>query len=142
MAADGGSGRRSTALTWALVSATAVVWGVLLLWAQGADSPVWGAVASYFLFGVFAVAVVWRIVREAVRKTPTPVRRTVGPGVQGLGEVQDLYLGRRDVPPPTYAAPEGVVAEAVVERRDPLDDPVWVVGPDGSWTPRSEVGGA
>ena len=143
MAADDGAGRRSTALTWAVVVVTAVVWVVLLVWKPGTEGSVWSAVPSFFLYGVFAVAVVWRIVREAVRRAPTPVRRTIGPGVQGLGEVQELYLGRKPLPPPTYAAPEGVVAEAVVERHDPLDDPVWVVGTDGSWgPPRGEVSGA
>lgn len=142
MVADGGARRRSTALTWAVVSATAVVWVVLLVWKPGAEGSVWSALPSLFPYGVFAVAVIWRIVREAVRRTPAPVRRTVGPGVQGLGEVQELYLGRKPLPPPTYAAPEGVVAEAVVERRDPLDDPVWVVGPDGTWGPRGGLSGA
>ncbi|MFC8731023.1 hypothetical protein ACFT5B_01010 [Luteimicrobium sp. NPDC057192] len=143
MAADGGTGRRSTALSWTIVSATAVVWVVLLVWKPGTEGSVLSAVSSLFLYGVFVVAVVWRIVREAARRTPTPVRRTIRPGVQGLGEVQELYLGRKPLPPPTYAAPEGVVAEAVMERHDPLDDPVWVVGTDGSWgPPRREVSGA
>ena len=142
MVADAGARRRSNALTWAIVSVTAVVWVVLLVGRPGPDGSVWSAVPSLFLYGVFAAAVVWRIVREAVRRTPAPVRRTVAPGVQGLGEVQELYLGRKPLPPPTYASPEGVVAEAVVERRDPLDDPVWVVGPDGTWGPRGGLSGA
>jgi hypothetical protein len=141
MTTDDGGRRRSTMLTWAIVSGTVVVWLALLFWTRNADGSVWGAVASFFLYGVFLVAVVWRIVREAVRKDPAPVRRVVGPGVQGLGEVQELYLGRKPIPPPTYAAPEGVVAEAVVEREDPLDAPVWVLEPDGSWQPRSGVSG-
>lgn len=138
MTTDGGH-RRSTVLTWAIVSGTAVVWVVLLVRTSGMDGSPWAALASFFPFGVFVAAAVWRVVREEARRTAAPVRRVLGPGVQGLGEVQDLYLGRRDVPPPTYAAPEGVVAEAVVDRRDPLDDPVWVVGSDGSWTPQDGI---
>ncbi|GMA23817.1 hypothetical protein GCM10025864_15760 [Luteimicrobium album] len=140
MTPEGGR-RRSTVLTWAIVSATVVVWLGLLVWTRDQDGSVWGAVASFFLYGVFAVAVVWRVVREAVRKDPAPVRRVVGPGMQGLGEVQDIYLGRKPLPPPVYAAPEGVVAEAVVDRPDPLDADVWVVRSDGSWTPRGGVSG-
>jgi len=140
MTTDGGR-RRTTTLTWLVVSAAVVVWLVLLFWTRDMDGSVWGAVASFFLYGVFLVAVIWRIVREAARKHPAPVRRVVGPGVQGLGEVQELYLGRKPLPPPTYAAPEGVVAEAVVERDDPLDVPVWVLEPDGSWRPRGDLSG-
>lgn len=103
-------------------------WFAATLWNAATDAG-WGVPLDVVLYGSLPVAVVWRLVREATHHAPRPVRRVVGPGVQGLGEVQDIYLGRPDVGPPTYAKPEGVVAEVVVDRRDPLDDVVRVVAP-------------
>ncbi|WP_158274485.1 hypothetical protein [Cellulomonas sp. WB94] len=53
----------------------------------------------------------------------------VRPGFQGLGEVQDIALGRTPMPPVTYGSDDGVVPTEVSTRTDPLDDPVWTVGP-------------
>jgi hypothetical protein len=83
-----------------------------------------GAWLYYALLGVCAVVVVVRAVRGHGRRRR---REAVAPALRGLGEVQDLYLGRPSVPAPTYASPEGVVAELSMPVRDPLDDPVWVV---------------
>ncbi|HEY0187087.1 MAG TPA: hypothetical protein VGC67_06330 [Cellulomonas sp.] len=77
-------------------------------------------------FGVL-VAVV-RTVRASRRGARAA--SVVRPGVQGLGEVQDIYLGRRPVPPVTWSSTDGVVAEQVTDRQDPLQRPVWSTGPD------------
>jgi hypothetical protein len=55
--------------------------------------------------------------------------QAVRPGLQGLGEVQDIALGRSPVPPVTYGSDDGVVPMEITSRTDPLDDPVWTVGP-------------
>jgi hypothetical protein len=46
-----------------------------------------------------------------------------------LGEIQDMYLGRKPVPPVTYSSADGVVAEQIVSRQDPLGEAVWYVRP-------------
>ena len=75
---------------------------------------------------LIAVVVVVQIVRSA-RRTGIATR-AIAPGVQGLGEVQDMYLGRLPVPAATYGKPEGVVAEATTAWRDPLAETTWIVG--------------
>jgi hypothetical protein len=74
-----------------------------------------------------AVGALVQLVRSAHR-TGHP-SQAVRPGFQGLGEVQDMYLGRSPVPPVTYGSDDGVVPMEITSRTDPLDDPVWTVGP-------------
>jgi hypothetical protein len=89
-----------------------------LLQYQGA--VLWIAIPSF---------VVIRVVQISRRPPSSSSSRTIRPGVQGLGEVQDMYLGRKPVPPVTYSSTEGVVAEVVDTRADPLNAAVWTVGP-------------
>jgi hypothetical protein len=84
-------------------------------------------VVAYALYASLGIATVVQVARMS-RRTGHP-SHAVRPGMQGLGEVQDMYLGRKPVPPMTYATPEGVVAELSIWRSDPLDDPTWIVGP-------------
>ncbi|MGV8978254.1 MAG: hypothetical protein ACOH17_09435 [Cellulomonas sp.] len=89
-------------------------------------SPSAGQVANGF-WAFVAVGALVQLVRSS-RKTGSP-SQAVRPGLQGLGEVQGMVLGRKPVPPVTYGSDEGVVATEVSTRTDPLDDPVWTVGP-------------
>lgn len=79
------------------------------------------------LWGLFFFLVAVRVVRSLVSRKAPSLRQTITPGVQGLGEVQDMYLGRKPVPPVTYVALRGVETEQPVAYTDPLDDPVWVI---------------
>ena len=111
--------------SWVWVSAGAAVIAVLAWATLAGDDLVFGRVSLGV--GVVGVgAVVWSVVRSAVRPD-TSVKRTVAPGMQGLGEVQDLYLGRTFTGPVTYGNEPEPVAELVVERTDPLDETTWKV---------------
>ena len=77
----------------------------------------WIAIPSVVVFGVVHTS-----------RRPSSPMGTLRTGVQGLGEVQDMYLGRKPVPPVTYSSTDGVVAEVEDARADPLDAAVWVVG--------------
>jgi hypothetical protein len=110
---------------WLIVVACAAVL-VTESWLEAVGSD-YRVVVAYALYASFGIAAVVQVVRMS-RRTGH-LSHAVRPGMQGLGEVQDMYLGRKPVPPMTYAAPEGVVAELSIWRTDPLDDPTWIVGP-------------
>jgi hypothetical protein len=109
---------------WLIGAACAAV--LVTAWLIAVDSP-YRAIPGYAVYGIAGIAVVVRVVRTS-RDTGHP-SQAVRPGMQGLGEVQDMYLGRKPVPPVTYGAPEGIVAELSVSRPDPLDEPTWIIGP-------------
>lgn len=90
------------------------------------ESPyaAWFANAFWAFVAVGAVAQMIRASRSSGHPS-----QAVRPGLQGLGEVQDIALGRSPVPPVTYGSDDGVVPTQVSTRTDPLDDPVWTVGP-------------
>lgn len=103
---------------------------LVLSWASitGADGV--GATLWWAVTGTFVAALVWRVVRRVVRRDESvndAVRDTIAPGVRGLGEVQDLYLGRPDVGPVVFGSASGPVPELVVDRPDPLDETTWRV---------------
>jgi len=95
----------------------------VLVWSILAGSALATAVVVG-LYPLFGVAVVWRLVSGARRSVPAS--RTLAPGLQGLDEVQGMYLGRPDLPPVSHGHADHV-ASLVVDRPDPLDDPVWKV---------------
>ena len=90
------------------------------------ESPyaAWFANAFWAFVAVGAVAQMIRASRSSGHPS-----QAVRPGLQGLGEVQDIALGRSPMPPVTYGSDDGVVPTEVSTRTDPLDDPVWTVGP-------------
>jgi hypothetical protein len=90
------------------------------------DNPSKALLANGF-WAFVAVGALVQLVRSW-RSTGHP-SKAVRPGVQGLGEVQDMYLGRSPVPPVTYGSDDGVVPMETTTRTDPLDDPAWTVGP-------------
>jgi len=102
----------------ALGALAVLVWSIL----AGSALATTVVVGLYVLFGV---AVVWRLVSGARRSVPAS--RTLAPGLQGLDEVQGMYLGRPDLGPVSYGDAADPVASLVVDRPDPLDDPVWKV---------------
>jgi len=110
------------------VKAWSVVTGVIALLALLVWSIFSGSTLATFvvigLYALFGAALVWRLVLGARRSIP--VSRTLAPGLQGLDEVQGMYLGRPDLPPVSYGHADHV-ASLVVDRPDPLDDPVWKV---------------
>jgi len=101
----------------ALGALAVLVWSIL----AGSALATTVVVGLYVLFGV---AVVWRLVSGARRSVSAS--RTLAPGLQGLDEVQGMYLGRPDLPPVSHGHADHV-ASLVVDRPDPLDDPVWKV---------------
>ena len=94
-------------------------------WTIAVDSPYQG-IGVITLYALFGLAVVVQVVRSS-RRGALP-SRTIRLGLQALGQIQDMYLGRRPVPPVTYRAPEGVVAEETTSWTDPLDERTWPVG--------------
>lgn len=90
------------------------------------DNPSKAMLANGF-WAFVAVGALVQLVRSG-RSTGHP-SRALRPGVQGLGEVQDMYLGRSPVPPVTYGSDDGVVPMEISTHTDRLDDPVWTVGP-------------
>jgi len=108
---------------WSVVTAVVALLA-LLVWSilSGAALATFVVIGLYALFGA---ALVWRLVLGARRSIP--VSRTLAPGLQGLGTVQDMYLGRQEVPPVTYGDAAPTVPTLVVDRTDPLDEPVWKV---------------
>jgi hypothetical protein len=96
-----------------------VVWGAWIVATQiaGREVPTWWAAMPTAAFVVLAVA---RGVREATRARSGAIRRTVGPGVQGLGEVQDIQLGRPTGLTVTYGSEPTSSTELVVDNVDPL----------------------
>lgn len=110
------------------VKAWSVVEGVLALLALFVWSIFSGSTLATFVvlgfYALFCAALVWRVVLGARRSIP--VSRTLA-GLEGLGTVQDMYLGRKEVPLVTYGDADSTVAALVVDRTDPLDDPVWKV---------------
>lgn len=108
---------------WVLVGAC-VTWFLLMAWLIAIESEA----ATLLVYGLYAVAIAVVVVRIArSRRRGASPADVIAPGLRGLGEVQDIYLGRRPVPPVTYAAPEGTVPELTMNRPDPLDEPVWLV---------------
>ena len=111
------------------VKAWSVVTGVIALLALLVWSIFSGSTLATFVvlgfYALFGAALVWRVVLGARRSIP--VSRTLAPGLEGLGTVQDMYLGRKEVPLVTYGDADSTVAALVVDRTDPLDDPVWKV---------------
>ena len=107
---------------WVVTAVVALL--ALLVWSilSGAALATFVVIGLYALFGA---ALVWRLVLGARRSIP--VSRTLAPGLQGLGTVQDMYLGRQEVPPVTYGDVGPTVAALVVDRTGPLDEPVWKV---------------
>ena len=108
---------------WSVVTAVVALLA-LLVWSilSGAALATFVVIGLYALFGA---ALVWRLVLGARRSIP--VSRTLAPGLHGLGTVQDMYLGRQEVPPVTYGDAAPTVPTLVVDRTDPLDEPVWKV---------------
>ena len=90
------------------------------------DNPSAALLANGF-WAFVAVGALVQLVRSG-RSTGHP-SQALRPGMQGLGEVQDMYLGRSPVPPVTYGSDGGVVPMEISTHTDPLDDPVWTVGP-------------
>ena len=90
------------------------------------ESPyaAWFANAFWAFVAVGAVAQMIRSSRSSGHPS-----QAVRPGLQGLGEVQDIALGRSPMPPVTYGSDDGVVPTEISTRTDRLDDPVWTVGP-------------
>ena len=78
------------------------------------------------VFGLVVLLVLWRVVRAALRPGESATA-VVAPGLQGLAEVQNVYLGRPALGPVAYGDDAEPVAELVVDRPDPLDEQVWRV---------------
>lgn len=96
--------------------------GIALL-ALLAGTPQGRAIAAYGpIVFLFLVALVVRALWPKAQKTvaaPGGVRA----GVEGAGEVADLYLGRKQVGI-TYGQPTRVATELVVDAPDPLSGPI------------------
>lgn len=113
--------------TWRWVLAGAgLAWFVVLAVLISTESPYTAWLGNAF-WAFVAVGAVAQIIRSQ-RRTGHP-SQAVRPGFQGLGEVQDMYLGRSPLPPVTYGSDDRVVPTEVSTHTDPLDDPVWTVGP-------------
>ncbi len=113
-------------LRWAALGAV-VVWMVLFVWSTIGERtlPVWVLYAPWEVFGVLALVAVVRDLLPGRRGGI--VRRMVGPGFRGLGDVQDIYFGRTPGILPTYGSDEPDVPALVEPHPDPLDEPRWVL---------------
>lgn len=90
--------------------------------------------------GVYVVLVALQAAVSARRRGPGPgLRDTVAPGVQGLDEVQGLYLGRPQGLVVSYGSDEPTSTAMVVDRPDPLDQPTWTIDPDDPIRRRSST---
>ena len=120
-------------LRW-LIGAAIVTWAVVVVVAQLARhaTPWWLGVLPWI---VIVVLVVLHASQSALRPgAGRSVRRTLGPGAQGLDEVQGIELGRPPGLVVTYGEDEPTTAELVVPRSDPLQEGPWTVArePDGT----------
>lgn len=95
-------------------------------WWLVASGSAWASVPWFVLLGAAAVQLGVRFVRS---RRGTARAWGDGAGEPLLGEVEDIALGRRTAPPVAYASDEGPVGEETLVRPDPLENPVWVVGP-------------
>lgn len=111
--------------SWIWFVAIAAMLGVLT-WSTAVGNERVGTFAYWSGMGIVAVLVAWRVARALVRRGES-AREVVAPGMQGLDEVQGLYLGRPDVGPVSYGTEDRPVPGLVVDRPDPLDDKVWRV---------------
>lgn len=121
------------AVRW-LVGIAVVAWAALVVAAQmtGRDLPWWFGMLPWL---VIAALIAVRVLRESARSgSGQTVRRTLGPGAQGLDEVQGIQLGRPPGLVVTYGDDEPTAAELVVPHPDHLDDGPWTLrrGPDGA----------
>lgn len=88
------------------------------------DVSAWVSLAPVIVLAVLVVAeTVERARRGAGRH---PVRAVLGPGFQGLGDAQDIQLGRPTGLVPVYAPDEPQATELVVPHGNPLDE-AWTV---------------
>lgn len=108
---------------WSMVTAVVALLAVLV-WSIFAGTVLATAVVSGF-YALVGAATLWRLVQGARRSVPAA--RTLAAGMQGLGEVQDMYLGRPELAPVSYGDTADPVATLVVDRTDPLDDTLWKV---------------
>jgi membrane protein implicated in regulation of membrane protease activity len=108
---------------WLVLGAAVVA---LMSWAVLTGNDGAASTVYWVVLGVVLLLVVWRVVRAVLRPGES-ARAVVAPGMQGLAEVQDLYLGRQPVGPVAFGDEAGPVAELVVDRPDPLDEQVWRV---------------
>jgi hypothetical protein len=98
----------------------------VMSWAVATGSDLVSLSVYWVVVGGVVLLVLWRVVRAALRPGES-ARSVVAPGVEGLGEVQDMYLGRQSFGPVRYGDDSDPVAELVVDRPDPLDEQVWRV---------------
>ncbi|GAA2723047.1 hypothetical protein CAE01nite_13530 [Cellulomonas aerilata] len=99
-----------------LVSVACVGVLALMVWFALTENPA----ATWMVYGLYGAGAATFVVRAVrARRRGVPVARSVAPALRGLGEVQDMSLGRPPVPPVTYASPVGTVAELVVAPPEP-----------------------
>lgn len=98
------------------------------------ELPWWAGLAPYALYAVLATV---QVVRTVLRGAPA--RRAVAPGLQGLGDVQDMFLGRPQGLAVSYGSDEPQASALVVRRPDPLDAARWTVTPRPGGRPDVEA---
>lgn len=127
------------AVRW-LVVAAVVVYGAGIVGAQLTrhEVPLWYVMAPWAIFAVLAVL---RVVREARRSgAAAGVRRTVGPPLQGLEEIQAIQLGRPPGLVVTYGPDEPQASELVEPHPDGLDEGPWTLRPSADGGVEVETG--
>lgn len=116
-----------------VAGAAVVVCFVLMVLSQATrgSAPWW---LGFVPAGVYVVLVVLQSTIGSRHRRPA-LRSTVAPGVQGLDEVQGLYLGRPQGLTVGYGDDEPTATALVVDHPDPLDQPRWTIEADGSARP-------
>jgi hypothetical protein len=88
----------------------------VLAWAAATQS----SVGTWLVGGAWAVLIVAmtvRAMRPAAREHR--MRSGMGPALGGLGEVQDIYLGRPQLGPVAYGSEEPTGTQLIVDRAEP-----------------------
>ena len=88
----------------------------LLTWSSWNQSPI-GAWIVYGFWGVVFISVVVRAMRP--RAQGRRLQSGAGPAVQGMDEVQNMYLGRPDVGPTVYGSTGPPTTELTLDRTEP-----------------------
>lgn len=121
---------------WKRTLVTSLIVGAVVFmgWANATDQAFYRPLC-YFLPVAFVVLFTIQAFRGSRRSKRPRAGESIRPAMEGLGEVQDLYLGRKPADLPVFGSPQPSVAEQVVAYRDPLEGPWLVVGPRDNSTP-------